>query len=210
MYIIGWAIAIFAELILAFVLKDFILLGFMVVTFGGMFLACLLHGDVKIRNMVIFMTGYCFLWGILIIGASVLYRMTGAFYGYDICIFMLGFGVALLLCGITMGVVKKVRCNRKISATFQGAQTYTVGVHTAYTPVFDFQYEGSHYSNTSGETFSKRKIQKKYRTGEQYDIYIDPRNPNSFCVRKKMEGTDLLLVLLGLLFIWAALLVVRG
>lgn len=127
----------------------------------------------------------------------------------DAYVFVLGLGLVLIICGIYMGIIKKLQCSQKVSAAYRGAQSYTVNGHTTYTPAFAFDFEGKHYSNTSGETFSGRKIQRKFQEGKQYDIYVDPRNPNSFCVSRSIEKSCVLLIVLGILFmcvpIWAML-----
>lgn len=202
MYIIGWTAAIIIEILIACMTQEFIWLGIMIVTVGFMLLACLLHGHAKIRSALIALITYCMIWGFVMISLSLIIKITDRFDDYDVCAFMVGLGIIFAAGGLYMGIIKKLQCNVKISAVYTGAQAYTVKGHTTYTPAFSFKYKGNSYSNTSGESFSKRKIESRFQVGSSYDIFINPENPNSLCVSRKLEGSWILVIMLGALFIW--------
>lgn len=196
--------AILIELLLMCVLEEFLLMGIMILTIGILILYNVLTGFAKIKKAAVIMAVYCFVWGSAVTGFSVAQKLTGAFSNYDIALFVAGLGMAMAWLGIYMGIYKKIRCNLKISACYTGAQAYKVRASTSYTPEFSFSYEGTDYFNTSGECFSARKLDKRFQIGESYPIYIDPQNPNSFCVSRGIDKSGILLLLLGILFLFVA------
>ena len=106
----------------------------------------------------------------------------------------------------TRSIYKTFRCTMKIEATYMGSSSYTntKGV-TTYTPKFRFRINNRQYEKTSGEFFSKRYIEKKYKTGYTYKIYVDPKNPNEFVTRKRLSLMEINLLVMGLLFIWVVI-----
>lgn len=210
MYILIALIAIMIEMIMMCVTKDSIFLGIMMITLGFLFLFSAIKGYAKIKKAVIFMTVYCFLWGGGMTGLSIVEKVTGDFRDYDMILFMAGMGCALAGMGIYMGIIKKFQCSHRISARYNGAQVYTVKGHRKYTPEFSFTYEGERYSNTSGEVFSERKIKKRFQVGKSYPVYINPKNPNSLCVSRMITGEWILLIVLGILFLYASYQIITG
>lgn len=197
-------IACIAEVIIGSITKDFIWFDLMMITIGFMLLECYRQKNVKIQKVFTYFTAAWFLWGIIMLGFTVAEKLTGLFRNYDIHVFIFGIGVLIMWSGVYMGIIKKLRCSYKISARYTGPQSYTIKGRTSYTPIFSFQYNGVVYSNTSGEVFSKRKLDKKFQIGEEYEIYIDPREPNSFLTNKRIGISWLFWVLLGLLFLFVA------
>lgn len=204
MYIAIGLLGLLIEIIIACIIKDSIMLGIMIITLGILFLFCIIKGDVKIKGAVIVMAVYCFLWGIGITGLSIAGKINKSFRDYDIILFMTGVGFTCFILGIYMGIIRKFQCSHRISARYNGAQVYSVKAHTTYTPEFSFTYKGEHYSNTSGECFSERKLNKRFQTGESYPIYINPKNPNSFCVSRMITKEWVLLIVLGIIFLFVS------
>lgn len=204
MYIAIGLIALLVELIIACILKDFIMLGIIIITIGFLFLFCTIKGYAKIKGAVIFMTVYCFLWGMGMTGLSIAGKLNKAFKDYDIVLFVAGLGFTCAGIGIYMGIIRKFQCTHRISARYNGAQVYTVKTHTTYTPQFSFTYNGEHYYNTSGECFSERKLNKRFQKGKSYPIYINPQNPNCFCISRMINKEWILLIILGILFLFVS------
>ena len=202
MYILAGFSALLVEFIITCITRDSIMVGIMIITLGFLFLFCALRGYAKIKGAVIVMTVYCLLWGVGMTCCSLIEKITGDFRNYDMILFSAGLGCAFAGMGIYMGIIKKLQCSRRISARYDGAQAYRVKLHTAYTPLFSFTYEGKHYSNTTGEGFSAGKLNKRFQKGKSYPIYINPKNPNSLCVSRIITFEWILLILLGVLFLY--------
>lgn len=192
------------EIIIACIIKDSIMLGIMLITLGFLFLFCTIKGYAKIKGAVIFMTAYCFLWGVAMTGLSIAGKLNKSFRDYDMILFMAGLGFTCAGIGIYMGIIRKFQCSHRISARYNGAQAYTVKAHTSYTPEFSFTYKGEHYSNTSGECFSERKLNKRFQPGKSYPIYINPKNPNCLCISRMITKEWILLIMLGILFLFVS------
>lgn len=204
MYIAIGLIALFVEMIIACILKDFIMLGIIIITIGFLLFFSTIKGYAKIKGAAIFMTVYCFLWGMGMTGLSIAGKFSRSFKDYDIVLFIAGLGFTCAGTGIYMGIIRKFQCTHRISACYDGAQAYTVKAHTTYTPQFSFTYNGEHYSNTSGECFSERKLNKHFQTGKSYPIYINPKNPNCFCISRMINKEWILLIMLGILFLFVS------
>lgn len=204
MYIAIGMLVFLIEMIIMCILKDSVMLGIMIITIGFLFLFSIIKGYAKIKGAVIFMTVYCFLWGMGMTGLSIAGKFNKSFKDYDIVLFSAGLGFTCAGIGIYMGIIRKFRCTHRISACYDGAQAYTVKAHTTYTPQFSFTYNGENYSNTSGECFSERKLNKRFQKGKSYPIYINLKNPNCFCISHRITKEWIFLILLGLLFLFVS------
>lgn len=178
--------------------------GIMIITLGFLLLFCIIDGNVKIKGAAIVMTVYCFLWGLGMTGLSIAGKLNKDFKDYDGILLMTGVGFICFIMGIYMGIIRKFQCSHRISAHYNGARANTVRGHTTYTPEFSFTYNGEHYLNTSGECFSKRKLNKRFQIGESYPIYINPKNPNCLCVSRMITKEWIFLIVLGILFLFVS------
>lgn len=204
MYIAIGLLIFLIEIIIACIIKDFIMLGIMIITLGFLLLFCIINGNVKIKGAAIVMTVYCFLWGIGMTGLSIAGKLNKDFKDYDVILLVTGVGFTCFILGIYMGIIRKFQCSHRISARYNGAQANTVRGHTTYTPEFSFTYQGEHYSNTSGECFSVRKLNKRFQAGKSYPIYINSKNPNCLCVSRMITKEWIFLIVLGILFLFVS------
>lgn len=73
----------------------------------------------------------------------------------------------------------KLRCNKKIEATYLKYNSYTStggrGLVTKYAPVFKYNFDGKEYINQSFQLLSKKKIQE-FIVGKNYNIIINKKN----------------------------------
>lgn len=98
----------------------------------------------------------------------------------------------------------KLRCNRKIEATYLKYNSYTSnggrGWVTNYAPVFRYNFNGEEYTNQSLQLLSKNKIQE-FIAGNNYTIIINEKKPSRFILYKKIEFTEILMLLMGIFFL---------
>ena len=140
MYIAIGLLIFLIEIIIACIIKDFIMLGIMIITLGFLLLFCIINGNVKIKGAAIVMTVYCFLWGLGMTGLSIAGKLNKDFKDYDGILLMTGVGFICFIMGIYMGIIRKFQCSHRISAHYNGARANTVRGHTTYTPEFSFTY----------------------------------------------------------------------
>ena len=101
---------------------------------------------------------------------------------------------AITPCAVLMIVVlvivksRAANCKTQINAMLTAINSYpgTNGV-TMYAPVFRYVYNGNQYEIQSPLTYSKKKIMKKYVTGQPYLIYIDANHPERCIDSKKIS-----------------------
>ena len=95
----------------------------------------------------------------------------------------------------------KLRCNKKIEATYLKYNSYTStggrGLVTKYAPVFKYNFDGKEYINQSFQLLSKKKIQE-FIVNKNYIIIINEKKPNKFVLNKSVEFTEILILLMGL------------
>ncbi|MBP3459080.1 MAG: hypothetical protein J6K58_07710 [Lachnospiraceae bacterium] len=209
MNIVPWLIAIGVEIVIMCIMQETVWLGIVIITVGFMFHSCFLHGNVQKRkkHKHIFMTGYCFLWGACIVGLYIADRIVGGMDAYEKYAVVIGLGLVLVLFGVSL-MAEKLQCRLKKRAVYkETARFYNNTRHTSrYSPVFIYDYEGGHHSCTSWETFSsEEKIRKKFQIGEQYDIYINPKNPQNFVLSRGIEKKAVVIILMGIALIISAL-----
>ena len=68
---------------------------------------------------------------------------------------------------------------------------------TTYCPVFEFYFNGNTYT-VCNNVYTKWK---EYGEGGHYNLFIDPREPQRFCVAKSEEIASPSLLIMGLLFV---------
>lgn len=144
---------------------------------------------------------YAVIWGLL--------TLAGPYLGsdYAMCVFMEGLGGIFLMIGTYQGIIKPIVCREEVTAIYMGATHYTgsKGI-TRYDPIFAYRYQGTSYQGATGEAYSRRKLLKMYQEGEDYSIYVNPGNPLVIRTKRRPQGTDILLLCLGVVFVSVPLL----
>ena len=93
---------------------------------------------------------------------------------------------------------KKRACKMCVEAKCTNYVSYYGGRgQTAYAPVFAYTYEGRAYESQSPLSYSKKKIAKKYITGQMYQIYINPEYPQDCIDTKHISIGYYIMELLG-------------
>jgi len=112
-------------------------------------------------------------------------------------------GLFLILFFIIMRFSKS-KCRRKIEATYLKYNSYTSnggrGWVTNYAPVFRYNFNGEEYTNQSLQLLSKNEIQE-FIAGNSYTIIINEKKPSRFILYKKIEFTEILMLLMGIFFL---------
>ena len=103
----------------------------------------------------------------------------------------------------------KLKCNKKIKAIYIKYNSYTStggrGWVTNYAPIFKYNYNGTEYMNQSCQLLSKREIQK-FIVNKSYIIIINEKKPWKFILSKKIEFTEILILLIGIFFLLTSIL----
>lgn len=114
------------------------------------------------------------------------------------------FGLFLILFFLIL-CYSKLRCNKKIEATYLKYNSYTStggrGLVTKYAPVFKYNFDGKEYINQSFQLLSKKKIQE-FIVNKNYIIIINEKKPNKFVLNKSVEFTEILILLMGLFLLF--------
>ena len=117
-------------------------------------------------------------------------------------------GLFLILFFIKL-LYSKSKCSKKIEATYLKSNSYTStggrGWVTNYAPVFKYSFNGKEYINQSFQLLSKKKIQE-FIAGKNYIIIINEEKPSKFILNKNIEFTEILMLLMGIFFLFIVVL----
>ena len=115
-------------------------------------------------------------------------------------LFLIGFGIMLLV----LALLPLARCKTEIMAMCTGYRTTRCRGQEAYSPSFEYEYNGKRYSNVSISPVSRREIQY-YTCGTWYRIWINEKHP-IFCIAsKKLRSGDVLCLFFGTVFVLAGI-----
>lgn len=200
-----------AALIIEFLLVNvvgFMMVGIIFWTFTALFVWCLIEGlatdETTLRGCAI----YTAVVGLLIFFSDVIQDLVDSQLGIEVSVKVLIFGWSMggifLWGGIYMGVIKPIKCSMKVNAICIEHQAQWGKYGTSYSPVFAYKMQGRYYRNSTGEMFSGKKIERKFRNGQEYPIYVDPRNSMVMCTKRTMGGIYFMTLLIGILMILSA------
>lgn len=110
------------------------------------------------------------------------------------------FGLIIILMLIN-DVYSLVRCNEKINGVYCGYNTYYGGNGVStQAPVFEYTYQGHVYKEQTTQNVSYKRLTKKMREGETYQIYVDSKHPAVFILQKKIKMSPIILAFFGIFF----------
>ena len=110
------------------------------------------------------------------------------------------FGLIIILMLIN-DVYSLVRCNEKINGVYCGYNTYYGGNGVStQAPVFEYTYQGHVYKEQTTQNVSYKRLTKKMREGETYQIYVDSKHPAVFILQKKIKMSSIILAFFGMFF----------
>lgn len=95
---------------------------------------------------------------------------------------------------------KRKRCTRRIMAEYKTCKTVYAArsMYNTYIPCFSYTYNGQEYTSMPvGVNLSKRKIME-YHSDRQYEVCIDPDNPQLMCLQKGNTGKGIVQFVIGL------------
>ena len=120
-----------------------------------------------------------------------------------------------VLIGVTMGGmttkifyrnIKSVNiCNEEIMGVYQGYNSYPSKTVSSYAPIFKYKYNGKTYVCQCSNTYSFKKLDKDMVKGNEYRIYINPKNPSSLVLNKKVGIKNVLCMMFGVMCIFIGL-----
>ncbi len=110
-----------------------------------------------------------------------------------------------LLCILVFifGVVNLSRCNLQIPATYLHFNTYTGNRgYRSYAPVFRYYFRGMMYERQVAENYSLKKINSLFVQGNTYPVWISEKEPEVCITKKKIQGTHILCLVIGILMLF--------
>ena len=202
-----WIAALIIEILLVNVV-GFMMVGIVFWTFTAVFIWCLIEGFAANNSAVWGCAIYTAVVGLLIFLSDVIQNLVDTQLGIEVAVKVLIFGWSMggifLWVGLYMGVIEPIKCTMKVNATCVEYQAHWGKYGTSYSPVFAYKMQGNYYRNSTGQLFSHKKIERKFRIGQEYQIYADPREPMMICTKRTIGGGNFLMLLIGILMILSA------
>lgn len=99
---------------------------------------------------------------------------------------IIAFGFALLLFMILFRYKYK-QCNVLVKAKLKDVARRSRSGFTYYLTLFSFEHNGKNYECYDMYSRDKRTIKKYFIVGNSYDIYINPKDPSTYCSYKEIK-----------------------
>ncbi|MDL2211391.1 DUF3592 domain-containing protein [Erysipelotrichaceae bacterium OttesenSCG-928-M19] len=147
------------------------------------------------RKLLLMLIIFFFIFGII----TILGYLTGESLLINAGTFL---AVGLLCLGIGLrDIYLAMKCTQKIIAEYVGYYYQSIRGTSLYTPKFEYEYKGEKYTSLVNTTYSKRKINKYYKEGNKYDIYIDSDNPEDCTDDRRIKISTIALILFAMVCI---------
>lgn len=111
--------------------------------------------------------------------------------------------VALLCIAVfVFAVINSNKCNTPVTAIclryreFRGNRGYR-----SYSPIFHYYFQGNSYESGVAENYSLKKITNLFQEGMSYQVWINEKAPEVCITRKKVQGTHILCLVIGMMML---------
>ncbi len=118
--------------------------------------------------------------------------------------FIILLGIGILLLTLSYRDTYK-NCNVKVCACLKEYRVYRRAIPYAYVPLFIFEYDNIKYETYDLQFYYKRKFFNLFKVGNNYEIFINPKDPSICCIYKSAKNYALILG-----FILSAIVIVLG
>ena len=120
-------------------------------------------------------------------------------------LFFISFGLLIGFPGF-YHIYSLIRCRTVVPAKYSGYRSGLGGRGNCLSfPIFEYNYNGQHYLVQSKHSEPYRLLKSK-RAGELYPIFLDKNSPQNFLLQRKISCTDVISLLLCILFCSASFL----
>ena len=182
------------------------IIGILFLGLGLLFFYLIVRGKAAIKSVAIIMDFYFTVSGVLIIAAFLSQNISLQWFFLFSCS-----GGFCILVGCYNCQRKMFSCKEETEALYSGRSSYYGNAAvTRYSPIFQYEFQGQKYEGQSGETFSERQIEKKFQIGKTYTIYLDKKQPCSFVTLRRLQGSDIFLIVIGILILSVGIGIIGG
>ena len=111
--------------------------------------------------------------------------------------------VAILCIGaVVMAVWNQKTCKTKMAGVYLGFHVLRGRRgRCSYLPVFKYYFRGKEYQRIAQENYSLKKINARFCRGMTYPIWINEKVPEAYITRQKLDGRNIIVLLVGLLML---------
>ena len=114
---------------------------------------------------------------------------------------VLGLGLGLLLAFTGVFRLRNVyACRLPVQGVYCSCNLYVSKNAAQCAPVFEYTVDGQRIRTQSAEAMGRRELEKRYREGGSYEIFVDERHPRLFVLQRRVHLFDIGLLASALLF----------
>jgi len=119
---------------------------------------------------------------------------------YKASIVFESFGFMMFLLGFYVGIVKRKSCTERRMGKCVGYQTYHgYKGSKSYSPIFTYSLNGEQIKAQSITSYmSLKKLKKKFKIDQSYEIFIDPKLPKAVRVDQSIGVTNIIFMTIGM------------
>lgn len=108
----------------------------------------------------------------------------------------------LFVCAGAYNLSARAWCRTVVQGVYQGYQTYYGGNGAStQAPVFSYTVDGRQYREQSPQSEPLKLLRDQMRPGQTYSIYVDPKHPALFVLRRRIHVGECLMIAVGLFFL---------
>lgn len=127
------------------------------------------------------------------------------FYGeIDLRSRFLVFNMGLVLAGYdSYKIYRRLKCTKEVEGIYIGSSvSLDYKICKLYSPEFRIELNnGGYYKNDTGESFSKKYIDRTFKKGKRYKVYINPGDSYDITFKRYVCLNDMSSLILGIIFI---------
>lgn len=149
------------------------------------------------KKVIMFISSALFILASILIICGILFDNIGVMiFG-----FITPLGLFLSLMSVEL-IVRYLKCNSLLIGEYCGLKFVNrYRGNETYSPVFSYSYNGRKYKTNSFCNYTKRKLEKKYKKGNEYEIYINPEHPEDVVSKDMFPFNIFITTIASLIFI---------
>lgn len=108
----------------------------------------------------------------------------------------------LCVAAFFFALYRLLNCNTQIWGTYVTYQIYTGSKgYRSYFPIFRYNFGGVEYQKQTHESYSLKKINKRFAYGQIYPIWINENAPEAFITKRSLPSGHVVTLFAGILIL---------
>ena len=105
----------------------------------------------------------------------------------------LSFGSPLILVG-GYGILQTIQARTQVEGTMKAVLMCQSRGQMCYHPIFSYSVNGKKYTCQSPRSYSQKFVERHYKEGSTYSIYINEKSPADFLLQRRISIGDCIML----------------